>query len=124
MLPGGETVISFCGKYWPWVGEIYKCLGANPRGQPLGMAADKCITPCVESLCGDTSQSILPQNNTLISVRAGKIRYFDLAERNFNHVKTTVIEIEPWYNKREGPCFSLTDLLLKDTLHYFRKDIL
>ena len=37
-------------EYWPWVGGICKCLGANgpgfpgvPRGQLPGMAADKCI---------------------------------------------------------------------------------
>ena len=34
-------------EYWPWVGGICKCLGANARGfpgvNPPGMAADKCI---------------------------------------------------------------------------------
>ena len=35
MLPGGGSVVAFCGTiYWPWVGGICKCLGANARGFP------------------------------------------------------------------------------------------
>ena len=35
MLPGGGSVVAFCGTiYWPWVGGICKCLGADARGLP------------------------------------------------------------------------------------------
>ena len=41
MLPGGGTVVAFCGR-------ICKCLGTNARrfpgvNPPAGMAADECI---------------------------------------------------------------------------------
>ena len=43
MLPGGETVVAFCGRILALrVGGICECLGANAWGFP-GVAADKCI---------------------------------------------------------------------------------
>jgi len=50
MLPGGGTAVAFCGRIlalgrgnlqMSWC----KCPGV-PRGQPPGMAADKCIRVC------------------------------------------------------------------------------
>ena len=33
MLPGVGTVVAFfVEEYWPWVGGICECLGANARG--------------------------------------------------------------------------------------------
>ena len=54
MLPGGETMVAFCGRIlalgrWNLQMSWRKCPGV-PRGQPPGMAADKCIT---ELLVGD-----------------------------------------------------------------------
>ena len=48
MLPEGGTVVAFCGIIlalgrWNLQMSRCKCLGV-PRGQPPGMAADKCIT--------------------------------------------------------------------------------
>ena len=45
--PGGGTVVAFCGRIlalggWNFQMSWCKCPGA-PRGQPPGMAADKCI---------------------------------------------------------------------------------
>ena len=47
MLPGEGTVVAFCGRIlalgrWNLQKSRCKCPGA-PRGQPPGMAADKCI---------------------------------------------------------------------------------
>ena len=50
MLPEEGQWYLFVEEYWPWVGGICKCLGANALGFPgvnppplPGMAADKCI---------------------------------------------------------------------------------
>ena len=48
VLPGGGTVVAFCGRIlalsrWNLQMSWCKCPGV-PRGQPPGMAADKCIT--------------------------------------------------------------------------------
>ena len=49
MLPGGETVVAFCGRIllalgrWNLQMSWFECPGVR-RGQPPGMAADKCIT--------------------------------------------------------------------------------
>ena len=55
MLPGGGTVVAFCGKIlalgrWNLQMSWCKCPGV-PRGQPPGMAADKCITLCTSARC-------------------------------------------------------------------------
>ena len=34
MLPGEGQWLLFMEEYWPWVGGICKCLGANARGFP------------------------------------------------------------------------------------------
>ena len=34
MLPGGGPVVVFVEEYWPWVGGMCKCLGANAQGFP------------------------------------------------------------------------------------------
>ena len=48
MLLGGGAVVAFCGRIlvlgrWNLQMSRCKCPGV-PRGQPPGMAADKCIT--------------------------------------------------------------------------------
>ena len=53
MLPGGGTVVAFWGRIlalgrWKLQMSWCKCSGV-PRGQPLGMAADKCIT--ISTVC-------------------------------------------------------------------------
>ena len=52
MLPGGGTVVAFCGRIlalgrWNLQMSWCKCLGV-PRGQFPGMAADKCIIKSFE----------------------------------------------------------------------------
>ena len=47
MLPGEGTVVAFCGRMlalvrWNFQMSWCECPGV-PRGQPPGMAADKCI---------------------------------------------------------------------------------
>ena len=42
MLLGKGTVVAFVEEYWPWVGGIAKCLGANAQGFPGVNPQDAC----------------------------------------------------------------------------------